>query len=201
VTLHQISFFFLCVLLVIVAAMFVHSWLDKRRIFKILSGLPVQIPGRIVQPSPWVYPHFLGEIEGRAFSFFFQVVHAGRQHILYSVYHLATPLTADMLLIKRGFFKPISDEARFADAAGEALPDWDDRYHVRSRSPDAARAWLAGGRLSTPLGDLSDFVSLQLGPDALVIGKPYTGLEDTDPAQIARHAQALSRLAAAMGTA
>jgi hypothetical protein len=196
-TLHQITFFFLGILLVVVVAMFVHSWLDKRRVFKALLPLAGQFPGRLIQESVWVYPRFEGKAGERAFDFFFTVVKAGRQHVLYAVYSLKSSVTSDLLLVKTDLYKPIADEAGWSERAGAAILDFHDAgYQARSKSAEAVRSFFP--RLSELLGSLSDFASLQLGPDAVVAGKPYGGLEDVSPQQIGRNVAALQQLAEAM---
>lgn len=194
----QITIFFLGILSVIGMAMVVHSWIDKKRIRKSFLRLVPELSGEVVQENPLVYPRLSGEIGGRRFDLFFTVVKVGRQHILYYIYSLKSEIASDLLLLKSDFFKPISDEAGFSGKAGEILSGLDPRYQARSQSPETARRLMEEEEIKEQLGHLDEFSSLQLGPDALVVGKPYEGPSDTDPAHILKNVQALEKLAEAM---
>jgi hypothetical protein len=197
-TLTQITFFFLGILCVIGIAMLVHSWIDKRRIKRNFLRLTADLSGKIIQENPLIYPRFSGEIGGRQFDLFFKVVKAGRQHILYYVYSVQSELSSDLLLLKADYFKPITDEAGFTETAGGVFPSLEGRYQARSQNPEKARRFLEEDEVRGHLTALDEFSSLQLGPDALVVGKPYDGPPDTEPAHILKNVYALEKLAAAM---
>ncbi len=198
-TLHEISLFFGIILLVVVIAMFVHSWLDKRRIRASLLPLAARFAGQIIQESVWVYPRFEGMAFDRRFDFFFTVVHAGRQHLLYAVYSLKSSMTTDLLLVKSEFYKPVAADAPLSEQSGEVIDGLCEGYQARSKHPEAAAALWSRGREA--IEPLSQFTSLQLGPDAVVIGKTYDGLADVSPEKIGQDVEALHRLAVAMETA
>jgi hypothetical protein len=197
-TLTQITVFFLLILCVIGMAMLVHSWIDKRRIRKNFLRLTSELSGKIIQENPLVYPRFSGEIGGREFDLFFKVVKAGRQHILYYIYSVKSEISSDLLLLKADFFKPIADEAGLTEKAGGSFPSGDGKYQARSQHPETARRLLEEETVKTQLISLDEFSSLQLGPDALVVGKPYDGPPDTEPEHILKNAYALEKLASAM---
>ncbi|MFY9270858.1 MAG: hypothetical protein WAO55_14035 [Candidatus Manganitrophaceae bacterium] len=197
-TLTQITLFFLLILSVIGISMIVHSWIDKRRIKKNFLRLAVELKGYVVQENGLVYPSFTGDIDGRRFDLFFKVVKVGRQHILYYIYSLKSAVPHDLLLLKSDYFKPIKDEAVFSGDAGEIIPEVAPNYQLRSLHPEAAREIFERAGVKTFLTPLDEFSSLQLGPDALVVGKPYDGLSDTESAHVVRNIQTLKSLAEAM---
>ncbi len=197
-TLTQITFFFLMIIAVIGVAMLVHSWIDKGRIRKNFSRLTAELSGKVIQENPLVYPRFSGEIGGREFDLFFKVVKAGRQHILYYIYSVKSELSSDLLLLKADYFKPVADEAGLSETAGGVFPGIDGKYQARSQHPETAKRLLEEAEILARLLPLEEFSSLQLGPDALVVGKPYEGPPDTAPEQILKNAHALEKLATAI---
>jgi|SRR5579884_50521 len=197
-TLTQITLFFLMILSVIGISMLVHSWIDKRRIKKSFLRLAAELNGYVVQENGLVYPYFTGDIAGRRFDLFFKVVKVGRQHILYYIYSLKSDVPCDLLLLKSNYFKPIKDEAAFSGEAGQPVSEVSPNYQLRSLQPEAARELFEKAGIKEFLTSLDEFSSLQLGPDALVVGKPYDGPSDTDPAHIVRNVETLKNLAEAM---
>lgn len=197
-TLTQITFFFLLIISVIGISMVVHSWIDKRRIKKNFLRLATELKGYVVQENRLIYPYFTGDIDGRRFDLFFKVVKVGRQHILYYIYSLKSDVPCDLLLLKSEYFKPIKDEAAFSGNAGQIVPEISPNYQLRSLQPEAAREIFEKAGIKEFLSSLDEFSSLQLGPDALVVGKPYDGPGDTDPAHIVRNVGTLKNLAEAM---
>jgi hypothetical protein len=211
VTLTQITLFFGAILLGLVCAMFIHSWLDKRGIVRNLRELIPELDGALLQPHPFVYPRFHGSVGGRDVDLFFTVVKVGRKFILYIVYRLASSPRVDLLLIRSGVYKPMlptdaapgtnGPEGNRPEVMGPLLPDLDPRYEIHARQPEVARPFFEKADLGRHLTALSEFTTLQLGPDALVIGKPYDGLSDTAPENVIPNLRALSALADAMETA
>jgi len=197
-TLTQITLFFLMILSVIGISMIVHSWIDKRRIKKNFLRLAAELQGFVAQENALVYPYFTGDVDGRRFDLFFKVVKVGHQHILYYIYSLKADLPCDLLLLKSDYFKPIKDEAAFSGNAGHIVPEVAPNYQLRSLNPEAAREIFEKAGVSEFLSPLDAFSSLQLGPDALVVGKPYDGPSDTEPSHIVRNVQTLKNLAEAM---
>ncbi|TAK02598.1 MAG: hypothetical protein EPO39_13225 [Candidatus Manganitrophaceae bacterium] len=197
-TLTQITFFFLLIISVIGISMVVHSWIDKRRIKKNFLRLATELKGYVVQENRLIYPYFTGDIDGRRFDLFFKVVKVGRQHILYYIYSLKSDVPCDLLLLKSEYFKPIKDEAAFSGNAGQIVQEIAPNYQLRSLQPEAAREIFEKAGIKEFLSPLDEFSSLQLGPDALVVGKPYDGPGDTDPSHIVRNVGTLKNLAEAM---
>lgn len=197
-TLTQITLFFLLIISVIGISMLVHSWIDKRRIKKNFLRLAAELKGYVVQENGLVYPYFTGDIDGRRFDLFFKVVKVGRQHILYYIYSLKADVPCDLLLLKSEYFKPIKDETTFSGGAGQIVPEVSPHYQLRSLQPEAAREIFEKAGIKEFLSPLDEFSSLQLGPDALVVGKPYDGPADTDTAHIVRNVGTLKNLAEAM---
>ena len=180
--------------------MFVHSWLDKRRIRASLLLLAARFPGQVIQESIWAYPRFEGTAFDRRFDFFFTVVKAGRQHLLYVIYSLRSSMTTDLLLVKSGFYKPVVEEAALFEQSGAVVAGLHAGYQARSKHPEEAMALWSRGRVGEAIRPLSQFTSLQLGPDAVVIGKTYDGSSDMLPEKIVHHVEMLHRLALAMET-
>ncbi len=200
-TLTQITLFFGAILSAIVCAMFIHSWLDKRGIARNLRKLTPLFSGgegAVIQTHPLVYPCFSGSMGPRQIALFFTVVKVGRQHILYVVYQMTATPRVPLLLIRSGVYKPLVQSGDAVDNMGALLPDMDTRYQVYAASPETARPFFEQGKIGSHLDALSEFTSLQLGPDALVVGKPYDGLSDTLPENLLRNLHALSTLATAM---
>ncbi len=202
-TLTQITFFFLGVLAVLVTAMMVHTYLDKRTIRKSLNLLTTFPPGErllgaVLQESQFHYPRFHGKRNGRTFDLFFDVVKVGRRHILYSIYSLAASLPHSLLFINKETFKPITNEVGFTEANGALLTQIDLPFQGRSKQPEWAQRACHQGGVKELLQDLHSFSSLQFGPDALVVGKPYEGLSDTDQENVLHHIKTLEKLAALM---
>lgn len=197
-TLSQITAFFLLILSVIGISMVVHSWIDKRRIKKNFLRLAAELQGLVAQENALVYPYFTGDIDGRRFDLFFKVVKVGRQHILYYIYSLKADLPCDLLLLKSEYFKPIKNEETFSGDAGQIIPEAAPNYQLRSLNPEAAREIFEKAGVKEFLSPLDEFSSLQLGPDALVVGKPYDGPSDTEPSHIVRNVETLKNLAKAM---
>jgi hypothetical protein len=191
----QITFFFFGILGVIVLAMFVHSYLDKRRIRKGLDRLTEYFKGRVIQESQLEYPRFSSEREGRKLNLFFNEVKAGRHNILYSIYSITVSLPHSLLLIKKDTYKSIQDEALFRQENGEILAHLDIPYEGRSLHPTWAQQVYDHKGVRELILALTPFSSLQLGPDALVIGKPYEGLSDTDPKIVSQTVKTLEKLA------
>jgi hypothetical protein len=196
-TLTQITLFFLAILCVIVIAMLVHSYLDKKKIKKKLQGLTAHLPGKVFQESHFHYPRFQGEVNGRRFDLFFNVAKVGRHHILYSIYSLAASFPHAMLLVKKDEFRPIANPEGFAEANGPLLPQMDSSFHLYSKEPQWADGVYQSEAVKKAIDQLDEFSSLQIGPDALIAGKPYEGLSDTDSEKTVQAIKTLEQLAAA----
>ena len=193
-----ITLFFIAIIGAIAIASFIHSWLDKGRIKKGLNQLAQQISGEVIQANMQAYPRFRGEFEGRQFDLFFEVVKVGRKFILYYIYSLKSDVSCKLLLLRADAYKPVQKEAEAMNEAGKLLPEIDPNYQLRADNESEARAIFEGAGLKERLPHLDEFTSLQLGPDALVVGKPYDGLSDTQPEHILRNVHSLANLAKAM---
>ncbi len=187
----QITGLFLLVISVIATAMVIHAIIDKRRIKKDLHLLLASLKGEIVQENLFVYPRFHGTLSGRELDIFFTVVKVGRQHILYYIVSLTAKITDDLLLLKKACYKPVAND--FSETAGGLLPEIHPDYEAHSKQPGGANRLLKAVPLSLPA--LEEFSSLQLGPDAIVAGKPYDERIDTDAHHILKNVQALATLA------
>jgi len=194
----SITLFFIAIIGAVAIASFIHSWLDKGRIRKGLDGLSKKISGEVIQANIQSYPRFRGEFEGRQFDLFFEVVKVGRKFILYYIYSLKSDVSCKLLLLRSDAYKPVQKEAEAMDEAGRLLPEMDPNYQLRSDNEVEARAIFKNAGLKERLPLLNEFTSLQLGPDALVVGKPYDGLSDTEPEHVVRNVRALANLAQAM---
>lgn len=191
----QMTFFFFGIMAVILIAMGVHSFLDKRKIRKGMERLTKQFKGKVLQESRFNYPRLHTEREGRTFDLFFELVKVGRHHILYSVYTMTTSLPHSLLFIKKGAYQPIKDEVQFAGEHGDLLPDIADPFEGRSRFPEWAQQVYRREGVRETVDALSSFSSLQVGPDAIVVGKPYEGESDTDTDNVLSVVRILERLA------
>ncbi|MEK7702469.1 MAG: hypothetical protein AAB317_00720 [Nitrospirota bacterium] len=194
-TLSQITFFFLGIMGVIVIAMLVHSYLDKKKIRNKLKNLTQHLQGDVIQESVFQYPRYHSEINGRVFDLFFDVAKVGRHHILYSIYSLAASLPYPMLLVKNDEFRPITDMAGFTKTNGSLLPAIDTVFQGYSLHPEWAEQVYIDGSIKKTISELDEFSSLQLGPDALIAGKPYEGLSDTDSEKTIQAIKTLEKLA------
>jgi hypothetical protein len=194
-TLTQITLFFLGIMAVIVIAMLVHSYLDKRGITKRLRQLTAQYKGVVLQESIFQYPRFHSESGGRRFDLFFDIVKVGRHHILYSIYSITASLPHSLLLVKKDDYKAIADEARFTEENGGVLMDMGLPFEGRSHKPQWAEQVCQQKGINELIHTLDSFSSLQLGPDALVAGKPYEAISDTDPEWVFRSVKGLEKLA------
>ena len=199
----QITLFFLAILGVIAGAMVVHSMIDKRRIKKSISRLLSEVSGEVIQGNPLIYPRFHGTLSGRTLEVFFTVVKVGRQHILYFILSVGAKITCDLLLIKKEAYKPASTPSGpsgpstpsggLSGAAGSLLPDLDPAYHAHSKNPQGAGTVF---RQAQPhLEALDRFYSIQIGPDAIVAGKPYDGEIDIAPQTLLKDIRVLEVLA------
>lgn len=193
-----LTLFFLFVIGVIALAMVVHGRIDKNRIRKNLEQLSGPLSGSLIQKSRFFYPHFSGEIEGRRIDLFFEVVKVGRKHILYYIYSLKSEMTCSLLLLKTGAYKPVKADSEPLQSAGAPLLELSEAYEVRSQNQEEARTIFETAALKERLPALDEFSSLQLGPDALVVGKPYDGLSDTESVNIMKNVRALLNLAKAV---
>ena len=194
-TLTQITFFFFIILFVIVLAMLVHSYLDKRKIAKGLHLLTKRFQGKVTQESRLLYPRFHTERNGRKFDLFFNEVKVGRNNILYSIYSISTSLPHSLLFIKKDTYKAIKDEAMFNKENGDILEYTELPFQGHSLRPEWAERACRQAGIKELLVSLDTFSSLQLGPDALIVGKPYEGVSDTDPDTVARSVRTLEQLA------
>ncbi len=194
----NITIFFLIVVSTIGIAQMIHTWIDKGRIRDNFKKLIGKLPGEVIQPNRLDYPRFSGEIEGRHFDLFFKVVKVGRKHILYYIYSLKSDISSSLLLLKADTYKPIRDEPEPLKEAGVALSEIRAGYQLRSQNEAEATAIFEGAGLKERLPALDEFSSLQLGPDALVVGKPYDGPADTEAVNIMRNVRSLIKLAEAI---
>jgi len=199
-TMTQITMFFFQILIAIVIAMIVHSYLDKSKIRKRLLQLVAPLNGHVSQATAFDYPRFRCELNGRTFDLFFNVVQVGRHHILYSIYSLSASLTHPMLLVKRNEFRPVADPEIFAKVNGEPLTTITLPFQGYSLYPVWAKKIYLSGDVSKLISSLDEFSSLQLGPDALVAGKPYEGLADADSEKTLQAIKLLNKLAQEMET-
>jgi len=197
-TLTQITFVFLGLMAVIVAAMVIHGLIDKRRIRKRFEKIAHTLSGTLEQGNPFVYPRLSGELQGRRCQVFFQVVKAGRRHILYMIYSMPIRLGFSVLLLKEKFFRPSEDEALLTEVSGPVLPKMDSRYLIRSKEEAASVTLFDRAGLPACLTPLEDFTSVLIGPDSIVIGKPYEGLPDADPDRMGKNLSSLRQMAAAV---
>jgi len=197
-TLPQITIYFLGIIIVIVIAMMVHSYLDKKKIKQKLLHLVDPLKGKVVQDSALHYPHFHCRLNGRAFDLFFDVVKVGRHHILYSVYSLGAALPHPLLLIKKDEFRPIADKDHFSKSNGSLLDKINAPFQGYSREPVWAEKVYTTGEVKNLISSLDEFSSLQLGPDALIAGKPYEGLADADSEKTLQAILSLEKLAQEM---
>jgi hypothetical protein len=195
-TLTQITLFFLGIMAVILTAMMVHNYLDKNRMTKNLRGLTVPLSGTVLWDAMFDYPRFEGTRDGRKCSLLFNVVKVGRQHILYSICSMATTLPHALLLIKKDAYKPVADEAEFTEANGTVLMGLNLPFQGRSNQPEWATRICNKEGVADLLSGLDAFSSLQFGPDALIIGKPYEGDSDMDPDSVVHQMDQLAKLAA-----
>ncbi len=197
-TMTQITLFFLEILIVIVIAMLVHSYLDKKKIKKRLLRLVEPLKGVVFQESAFHYPRFRCQLNGRAFDLFFDIVKVGRHHILYSIYSLAAALPHPMLLIKQNEFRPIDDKDAFLKANGPVVDKINTPFQGYSQTPGWAQKIYSTGEVEKLISSLDEFSSLQLGPDAVIAGKPYEGLADADSEKIQQAVLSLEKLAQEM---
>lgn len=193
-----ITVFFFFIVGVIALAMIVHGWIDKKRIGKNFSQLSESLSGKVIQESRFFYPRFSGEIDGRQIDLFFEVVKVGRKHILYYIYSLKSEITCSLLLLKSDVYKPMQSESEAMAAAGTLLSEAKDAYEIRAQNESEANTIIEGAALKERLTALDEFSSLQLGPDALIVGKPYDGLADTESLNIMKNVRSLVNLAKAM---
>jgi len=194
----QITLFFLSIVAVIGIAQLIHSWIDKGRIRSNFQNLINDLPGEVIQDNRLLYPRFRGQIDGRQFDLFFKVVKVGRKHILYYIYSLASNIECSLLLVKAEAFKPIRVEPDALKEAGVPISELREGYQIRSKDEGAANLIFDGAGLKERLPALQEFSSLQLGPDALVVGKPYDGPSDTQAVHIMKNVRSLVNLAKAM---
>jgi hypothetical protein len=197
-TLTQITIYFLGIIVVIIIAMLVHSYLDKKKIKTRLLDLVDPLKGRVSQESSFHYPHFHCNLNGRAFDLFFDVVKVGRHHILYSIYSLAAELPHPLLLIKKDEFRPMADPDGFSKSNGARLDKINAPFQGYSIEPVWAEKVYTTGGVSKLISSLDEFSSLQLGPDALIAGKPYEGLADADSEKTLQAILSLEKLAKEM---
>lgn len=203
-TLTQITMYFLGIIVVIIIAMLVHSYLDKKKIKTRLLHLVDPLKGKVSQESSFHYPHFHCNLNGsqgtlpRAFDLFFDVVKVGRHHILYSVYSLAATLPHSLLLIKKDEFRPIADPDSFSKSNGSLLDKINAPFQGYSIEPVWAEKVYTTGGVAQLIASLDEFSSLQLGPDALIAGKPYEGLADADSEKTLQAILSLEKLAKEM---
>jgi len=199
-TLTQITIFFLGIFIVVVIAMMVHSYLDKKKIKERLLQLVDPLKGEVSQESAFHYPRFRCQLDGRVFDLFFNIVRVGRHHILYSIYSLAAALPHPLLLIKKDEFRPVADPEIFSKVNGPALANIHTPFQGYSLYPVWAKKTYLAGEVSNLISSLGEFSSLQLGPDALIAGKPYEGLSDADSEKTLQAITLLKKLAQEMET-
>ncbi len=193
-----ITLFFFFIIAVIALAMVVHGYIDKRRIRHNFEHLAQNISGKVIQDSRFYYPRFSGEIEGRQVDLFFEVVKVGRKHILYYIYSMKANIHSSLLLLKADAYKKVSAESEAMQSAGAPLDEIKGGYEIRSQNKEEAAAIFEAAAIKERLPALEEFSSLQLGPDALVVGKPYDGLPDTESVNIMKNIRSLVNLAKAM---
>lgn len=194
----EITLFFLAIVGVIGFAQIIHSWIDKGRIKSNFENLRKDLPGEVIQARQLIYPRFIGEIDGRQFDLFFKVVKVGKKHILYYIYSLKSSITYSLLLLKAEAYKPIAVDLEAIKESGSALSKIREGYQIRSKNEAEANTIFEKAGLKERLPALTEFSSLQLGPDALVVGKPYGGPSDTEAHHIMKNVRSLVNLAKAM---
>lgn len=197
-TLTQITIAFFSLMAVVLMAMLVHGFIDRRRIVRRFSDLAVSLSGTVRQVHAWSYPTVTATRNGRTLSAGFQVVKAGRRHVLYLIYGVTVKLGFSLLLLREGVHRPYSDEDALAAISGPILPEIDPRYRVHATDAEAARDLLMQTSLLERLAPLEGFSSLLIGPDALVAGKPCEDLSEIAPALLRSQFEALLALAEAV---
>ncbi|MBI3358222.1 MAG: hypothetical protein HY201_05315 [Nitrospirae bacterium] len=197
-SLTQMTLYFLGIVVVIIIAMLAHSYLDKKKIKKRLLQLVDPLKGRVSQDGSFHYPHFHCNLNGRAFDLFFDIVKVGRHHILYSIYSLGAALPHPLLLIKKNEFRPMADPEGFLKSNGSMLDKINAPFQGYSPEPQWAEKIYLTGEVKKSISALDEFTSLQCGPDALIAGKPYEGLSDTDSEKTLQAIVSLEKLAKEM---
>ncbi len=193
-----ITLFFLFVIGVIALAMVVHGYIDKKRIRSNFEHLASDLSGKVIQDSRFFYPRFSGEIEGRQIDLFFEVVKVGRKHILYYIYSLKSEFQSSLLLLKADAYKKSVGAQDTLPSSGPPLAEIREGYEIRSENKAQAEEIFEKAAMKERLPALEEFSSLQLGPDALVVGKPYDGLPDTESVNVMKNVRSLLNLAKAM---
>jgi len=197
-TLFGITVAFASLLAVLGAAMIVHSIIGKRRIVTDFKRVSEHIGGTVTQPTIFSFPEVKGHYDGRDASVFFHLAKGEKASIIYLVYTLSAKVGTGLFLAKDRYFKPVNDPTKLSREVGQVLPGLDGRYQVHATDVARTKKWFEEGNLRTHLDGLQPFPSLMLGPDSLIVGKPFEGAEDTVPDTILRHFRVLGKVAVEM---
>lgn len=195
----QITLGFLGLLAVVGISFVIHSSINRGRIRKNFLALGPSIQGKLAQRSFFAYPTLEGKMEGRAAQAFFHVTKAKRISVLYVASRIDVSAGYSALLLKDNFFKPF-DTSRLAQDAGRGGLKADG-YLVWSDHQDRVKPLIESPRFLKTLETMSDYPAIVLGPDSIIMSKPYDSLADTTPEQIMKNFRALLDLARQMESA
>jgi hypothetical protein len=194
-TLFGITLAFAMLLAALGSAMIIHSILGKRRIASDFRRVSEPIGGAVSQATVFSFPQIAGRYDGRDASVFFHLAKGEKASIIYLVYTISVKSTMGLFLAKDKYFKPVNDPTKLSRAAGDVVPGLDTRYQVHASDQERARQLFARNGFRDHLNGLEAFPSLVLGPDSLVVGKPFEGAEDTQPETMLKHVRALGKIA------
>lgn len=192
----QITLGFLGLLAVVGISFLIHSSINRARIRKNFRELAPKLNGTVRQPGLLSYPTLEGTLEGRAAQTFFHVTKAKRISVLYVASRISVSASYSALLLKDNYFKPF-DTTRLAKDAGKGGLKANG-FLVWSNQQDRVKALIESPAFLEKLRTMEDYPTIVMGPDSIIMSKPYDSLEDTAPEQVMKNYTALFGMALLM---
>ena len=196
----QLSILFAILMLALALSMFIHTYQSRRKIFSNLQKFSEKdkgIDGKATQKNILSFPSFEGKEFNRKVSAFFHIAEGKQTSVIYFTSSIEVKAPFSVFVRKESFYRPVQN-IRLENHAGKLIPDIDPRFEIRSDDEMRTRQFFRNEQVVKNLAQLENYPAVQLGPDAIIISKPYDGVKDTNPESVANGFELLNELAEAM---
>ena len=196
----QLTILFTILMASLAMGMLIHTYQSRKKIFRNfqrLSSIPGAVKGEAVQKSVFAFPSFEGAAFGKKISAFFHIAEGKQTSVIYFTSTMEVKAAFSIFLKKEHFYRAVQG-ARLDKNAGIPVPDIDPRFEIRSHDVEKTRQYFKDPRVIKRLSDLENYPAVQIGPDAVIISKPYDGIKDSRPEAVIGGFEILKDLADAL---